>query len=354
MSVTSGFFNALNKDRQYNSEQMSSLFDGIIRDGIFASIGTCLVVHASAGLTVTVGIGKAWFNHTWTLNDAILPLTADLSDVLFDRFDVVVLEVNNTENTRQNTIKIIKGVGSSTPVVPTLVNTEHVHQYALAYLHRTANSSEILEANITNMVGSVQTPFITGVLDVISVDELLGQWRAELDLFIDTEEADFTTWYNGMKATMEDVAAELNIWTAAQQAEILAWFDNMKGQLTTDAATNLQLQINELEGVVGDSIFIGTQGDITDTIPSNADMLGNQPPAYYAKQSALVPVEGILAIGATSITLTDSRLTAISNIIPMTSKWGVNPLTITKNVGNVVMTFPAQTVAITVGVEIHG
>ena len=65
-------------------------------------------------------------------------------------------------------------------------------------------------------------------------------------------------------------------------------------------------------------------------------------------------VEGTLAIGATSITLTDARLTAVSNIIPMTSKWGVSPLTITKNVGNVIMTFPAQTEAITVGVEIHG
>ena len=44
MSVTSGFFNSLNGDRRYNAEQMSSIFDGIINDGIFANIGTAFGV----------------------------------------------------------------------------------------------------------------------------------------------------------------------------------------------------------------------------------------------------------------------------------------------------------------------
>ena len=38
MSVTSGFYNGLSHDRKYNAVQMSSLFDGIINDGIFQSI----------------------------------------------------------------------------------------------------------------------------------------------------------------------------------------------------------------------------------------------------------------------------------------------------------------------------
>ena len=97
MSVTYGFYNSLNGDRKYNAEQISSIFDGLIVDGVFASIGTAFAVEAAGGLTVNVGIGRAWFNHTWTLNDSILPLTAPESEVLLDRIDAVVLEVNGLE-----------------------------------------------------------------------------------------------------------------------------------------------------------------------------------------------------------------------------------------------------------------
>ncbi len=35
MSVTFGFYNSVNGDRKYDAIQMSSIFDGIIRDGVF-------------------------------------------------------------------------------------------------------------------------------------------------------------------------------------------------------------------------------------------------------------------------------------------------------------------------------
>ena len=51
MSVSSGFFNSLNGDRKYNAAQMSAIFDGLIIDGVFASIGTAFAVKAAGGLT---------------------------------------------------------------------------------------------------------------------------------------------------------------------------------------------------------------------------------------------------------------------------------------------------------------
>lgn len=71
MSVTYGFYNSKNKDRRYDAIQMSSIFDGIIRDGILQHVGTAMMVKESTGMMVNVGIGRAWFNHTWTLNDAL-------------------------------------------------------------------------------------------------------------------------------------------------------------------------------------------------------------------------------------------------------------------------------------------
>ena len=57
MSVTYGFYNSLNGDRKYNAEQVSSLFDGLIIDGVFASVGMAFAVKATTGITVNVGIG---------------------------------------------------------------------------------------------------------------------------------------------------------------------------------------------------------------------------------------------------------------------------------------------------------
>ena len=39
MTVSYGFYNSLNGDRKYNARHMSMIFDGIIRDGVFMSIG---------------------------------------------------------------------------------------------------------------------------------------------------------------------------------------------------------------------------------------------------------------------------------------------------------------------------
>lgn len=258
MSVSSGFFNSLNGDRKYDAAQMSAIFDGLIIDGVFASIGTAFAVKAAGGLTVNVGIGKAWFDHTWTVNDSILPMTAPEAEVLLDRIDAVVLEVNGTESVRENTIKFVKGNPSSAPSRPTLTNEGNVHQYPLCYIYRKYGTAVINQADITPMVGTESTPFVTGILQTISLDELLGKWQDELDRFTDArsqevddwiaqEESDFTAWFNKMKADLQQEQTVLDQWIASEQADFLAWYNQMKDQLSGDVAGNLQLEINKEE-----------------------------------------------------------------------------------------------------------
>ena len=258
MSVSSGFFNSLNGDRKYDAAQMSAIFDGLIIDGVFASIGTAFAVKAAGGLTVNVGIGKAWFDHTWTVNDSILPMTASEAEVLLDRIDAVVLEVNGTESVRENTIKFVKGNPSSAPSRPTLTNEGNVHQYPLCYIYRKYGTAVINQADITPMVGTESTPFVTGILQTISLDELLGKWQDELDRFTDArskevddwiaqEESDFTAWFNKMKADLQQEQTVLDQWIASEQADFLAWYNQMKDQLSGDVAGNLQLEIDKEE-----------------------------------------------------------------------------------------------------------
>lgn len=258
MSVSSGFFNSLNGDRKYNAAQMSAIFDGLIIDGVFASIGTAFAVKAAGGLTVNVGVGKAWFDHTWTVNDSILPMTAPEAEVLLDRIDAVVLEVNGMESIRENTIKFVKGNPSSAPSRPILTNEGNVHQYPLCYIYRKYGTAVINQADITPMVGTESTPFVTGILQTVSLDELLGKWQDELDRFTDArsqevddwiaqEESDFTAWFNKMKADLQQEQTVLDQWIASEQADFLAWYNQMKDQLSGDVAGNLQLEIDKEE-----------------------------------------------------------------------------------------------------------
>lgn len=187
MSLTYGFYNSLNHDRKYDSLQLSRIFDGIINDGVYESIGDALMVKASNAMSVSVGLGRAWFNHTWTLNDALYLVTITDAELALNRYDAVVLEVDS--GNRTNSIKVVKGTPAVSPVKPTLITSDTVNQHPLAYIYVEAKATEITQANIQNAVGTSECPFVTGIMSTISVDNLIQQWSAEFDvLFAELEE----------------------------------------------------------------------------------------------------------------------------------------------------------------------
>ena len=144
MALTYGFYNSQNGDRTYDATDISSIFDGIIKDGVFMSIGDAFIVSAANGMQVKVGSGRAWFNHTWTYNSVPSLHTIEPADLVLNRIDTVVLEINASEEVRANSIKVIKGTPATNPVAPTLINTELVHQYPLADIYVGANVTEII------------------------------------------------------------------------------------------------------------------------------------------------------------------------------------------------------------------
>ena len=243
MSITYGFYNSLNGDRRYNAGQMSAIFDGIINDGIFQSIGTAFEVKALSDNTITVGIGRAWFNHTWTLNDAILPIEADISEVLLDRIDAVVLEVDANDSVRANSIKIIKGTPSSSPQNPAMIDDEYVHQHPFAYIYRKANSTTITQAEITSVIGTSECPFITGILETISIDSIVAQWEAQWEQWTDTEKAFFIDWRNTEQETFTDwrekEQRDFNTWGDEKRQAFINWFNELQLILNGEDATKL-------------------------------------------------------------------------------------------------------------------
>lgn len=237
MSVTSGFFNSLNGDRRYNAEQMSAIFDGIINNGVFANIGTAFSINADTGNVITVGIGRAWYNSAWIYNDAILPITMDASEVLLDRIDAVIIDVDHTDDVRKGDIKIVKGKPSSTPQRPSMINTTDHHQYPLAYVYRKANSGEVVQADITNMIGTSSCPYITGILQVQNIDKIVAQWQDQ--------------WNRWFTEETEAGNHEMTQWMDTKQLEFNTWFGNLQTILDGDVAANLAEQILDLQKKFG-------------------------------------------------------------------------------------------------------
>lgn len=250
MSVTSGFFNAINHDRRYGAESFARIFNGIINDGIFMNIGTALVPTANNTNQVFVGIGRAWFNSTWTENDSIYAITVPASDLVRPRIDALVLEVNTTDSVRENSFKIVQGTPSAEPQKPTLTSENGVYQHALAYITRRANDEVVKSADLEITVGTDECPFVTGILETISIDILFDKWRDDLDQFVEDETNELNAWFEATEADVEEwintQETDLETWIANNQATFLAWFNEMKGILDEDYAASIQLQLNDI------------------------------------------------------------------------------------------------------------
>jgi len=206
MGFTYGFYNSLNGDRKYNAIELSSIFDGIIKDGVFATVGNAFQVVPGSGMSIAVKSGRAWFNHTWSNLDNDLVLSLTQADLILPRIDSVIIEINSTETVRANSIKILTGIPATVPVAPTLINTTNVHQYALAHISVPVGLTIPAVANITYLVGKSLCPFITGILETIDTTILVAQWMNQFN----------------------------------------TWFSNLQNQLDSNQAANLQNQIDHL------------------------------------------------------------------------------------------------------------
>lgn len=279
MSLSCGFYNSVDHDRRYDARDFSRLINCLINDGIMANVDDCFVVNAvkssSGGDTnqITIGSGLAWFNNTWSYNDTAYLMDLPLSDVVSKRIDAVVLEIDETNSVRDNRFLIVSGTAGSTPQKPILINTELIHQHPLCYITRSANIENISQANIENVIGTDETPFAVGVLQVISIDKLLGQWQGQMDDFTkemmlnfsqwasdqqdefenwsSNQKRDFAVWYAGWKKTLDGMLAsgaeELKDWNNAAEKMFSDWFSQIQTELSGDVAGNLQLQINSDE-----------------------------------------------------------------------------------------------------------
>ena len=224
MAFSFGFYNSFEHDRMYNSKQFGDLFDGLIGNGVYASIADHFAVTPGDGMQVFVGPGRAWLNKTWNYNDAIFPVQIPQADVTLSRYYAVVLEINTDDNHRLNKITLVVGNLASSPVKPAMVRSDTLNQWALAYVLVGPNVTQITAGDIQNVVGTDETPFVTGIIDTTSISVLFAQWEFEFE----------------------------------------EWFANLQEELTDDVVANLLYQIQQRVKIADKASVADMQQGISD------------------------------------------------------------------------------------------
>lgn len=316
MALSYGFYNSVDGDRTYDAIQFGQIFDGIIKDGVYGTYLKGMVVIASENAgEVIIQPGRAWFNHTWSYNDANYVMAAEDPDVLLDRIDALVLDINTELAVRKNKFTWVTGEPSSNPRRPTLTNTVTHHQYPLCYVHRYPETTMIYDRDITNMVGTSECPFATGVLQGIDLDAWIRQWDDEFHNWEDatktsfeswmlTQQDVYTAWYDAIKNQMEGDLTDFE-----------DWFERIQGIIDEEAATHLQSEIDDLAAMLPAGSHITISTSETSLYLRNVTVSdGVHETTVKFDSSGVAVVESFPYVGLLTITSTDGQYTASTTL----------------------------------------
>ena len=184
-----GFFNSINGDRLYNADHMSRIFEGLITDGVYESVGDKLAVQPNSGMTIQIATGRGWFNKRWVENTTPYAIALEASDVTLSRYAAVCIRVDNSDTGRSAEPYIKYSDFASEPVKPEIERNEVITEYCLAYILIGAGVNEISAEHIEDTRGNSELcGWVTGLIEQLSTTTLFSQW-----------EALFTNWFNGLK-----------------------------------------------------------------------------------------------------------------------------------------------------------
>lgn len=248
--VNCGFFNSVNHDRLYASEDMNRPYRRVVGNGVFATQfgepSTDLQVFtASDGMNIIVKKGEGIFNNKWFENPTDLIITAPKNNSIIPRIDSIIVRVDMTRNNRDGSIVYVEGIENENPTPPSINTNEDIIEYRLANINIAPGTNTILQENITDCRGSSECLWVTGLIKQVDTSTLFVQYQE---------------WYK--RVTGE---AEVNLENLQQQFEedlenfmnsssnnFNTWLENLQNTLDGDTAGNLLNLINEVKQTKSD------------------------------------------------------------------------------------------------------
>lgn len=237
MALNSGFYDSSAGDRKYTAMDLSSMFDGIIMDGVFMNVTGRMIVSAGDGTSqVKIAPGRAWLNHAWVVNDNTAVYTNfSNADPTYSRIDTVCIKVDRSAGVRSAAFLTVNGTPALRPYAPDLSmwNTSTVSVLPLANITRPPGKNNITASNIQNLVGTSVCPYVTSPLKTINVDDLYNNWKNQFD-----------DWFNAISTLNND---QFTDWRNTQQSSFDTWYNAIKGAVNGDVGTTLGNKIVGLD-----------------------------------------------------------------------------------------------------------
>lgn len=259
MAIHSGIFNSVNGDRRYKAEDFARYFATFIGNGVFPNPSTGFQVIANGNRTVTLKPGKAWINGYYIVNDDDYILNIDAADSSLNRIDRVVLQLNYFDRTIMPIVK--KGAYSTNPVAPSLKRDADAWELGIADIAVGKGALVINQSNITDLrLNNALCGIVHGVVDQVDTTSIFNQYLDWFNSYSVTKAQEFDTWQAQTEQALNDWISNEQLdfeswrteqesifttWYNEEQTEFITWFNQMKGQLSTDAAGSLQLQLDE-------------------------------------------------------------------------------------------------------------
>lgn len=244
MGQKSGFFTSNGGDRKYGADWLAQFAAAIISNGVYT---TELTVSGDNGnMSVTAGTGRAWINGYMYSNDADMTLALAAADGALSRTDLVVLRLDMTN--RQITLAVVQGTFGGG--VPAITRTADIYELELAKIAVAAGTTAITQAMITDArADETVCGIVAGAVTQLSTGELLNQLKSGFD----------------------------------------TWFANIKGQLSADAAGNLQNEIDALPSALkvtaatAAKLFASPVG--TETVDDALSLLGTAVQYWWKRRT---------------------------------------------------------------------
>lgn len=255
-----GMFNSINGDRRYKAEDFAQYFATFIGNGIFVKPSDCLqVLSVSNSINMIVRPGKAWVNGFYLINDEDYTLPISVGDATLNRIDRVVIRLDFTQ--RKMAVEVKKGTLSASPVAPALKRDADAYELALADIYVAKGALTITQAAITDTrLNNNLCGLMHGVVNQVDTTTIFNQYQAWFNDYSVTKAAEFLAWQTNVTTALEQWidaqeqgfeewrAAEETLyyaWLNGRKNEFDTWFETIKNILDTNAAGNLQLQIDE-------------------------------------------------------------------------------------------------------------
>ena len=271
-------------------------------------------VTAAGELSVSVSAGQAWvrparFKGRSIIMEQPATLTLTAADPTRTRIDRIVLRYDAAA--RKTSLLVLEGTpDSSSPAAPAITRTALVYDLCLAEIRRTAGSTAVTSADITDTrtdedVCGIMRDGVTG----IPTETLLEQWQAaQAQQDAEARQAAAAM----LRAAQEQITAQLD--SLQQQADDLKTaIDNVEsGSFYTKAEVDALVRpytlpaatTTTLGGVkVGDNLSIDASGRLSGAAPyalpaATTSTLGG----VKAGSNLTVYADGTLALGKSGVT----------------------------------------------------